>query len=153
MSHQIITRAERIKLFFREYYTSNNVWLNTMRIIGGPLVIGCGIHLYSESERFAIGYGGFCFLYGIYYTLKPVLIVAIRSSLFQAVSFNLHINKEELTIQEEGASTTIQFDLFKRILRHSKYYSVKLPEKMTIYFKENLLDEQEKAILDQHLRA
>ena len=123
-----------------------------MRIIGGPLTIGCGIHLYSDSERFAIGYGGFCFLYGIYYILKPVLIVATRSSLFQAVSFELHITKEELTLQE-GATTTIRFDLFKKILRHSNYYSVKLPEKMTIYFKENLLNEQEKAILDQQLTA
>ena len=153
MSHQIITRAERIKLFLREYYTGNSVWLNSMRIIGGPVLIGYGIHLYSDSERFAIGYGGFCFLYGIFYILKPILIIAIRSSLFQLVSFDLYITKEELTLREKGASTTIRFDLFKSILRQSKYYSVKLPDKMTIYFKENLLDEQEKSILNQHLTA
>ena len=153
MSHQIITRAERIKLFLREYYTGNSAWLNSMRIIGGPVLIGYGIHLYSDSERFAIGYGGFCFLYGIFYILKPILIIAIRSSLFQLVSFDLYMTKEELTLREKGASTTIRFDLFKSILRQSKYYSVKLPDKMTIYFKENLLDEQEKSILDQHLTA
>ena len=153
MSHQIITRAERIKLFLQEYYTGNSAWLNSMRIIGGPVLIGYGIHLYSDSERFAIGYGGFCFLYGIFYILKPILIIAIRSSLFQLVSFDLYMTKEELTLREKGASTTIRFDLFKSILRQSKYYSVKLPDKMTIYFKENLLDEQEKSILDQHLTA
>lgn len=153
MSHQIITRTESIKLFLREYYTGNSAWLNSMRIIGGPALIGFGIHLYFDSERFAIGYGGFCFLYGIFYILKPILIIAIRSSLFQSVSFDLHITKEELTLREKGASTTIRFDLFKSILRQSKYYSVKLPGKTTIYFKVNLLDEQEKSILDQHLTA
>ena len=124
-----------------------------MRIIGGPLAIGCGIHLYSDSERFAIGYGGSCFLYGIYYLLKPALIIATRPSLFQPASFNLHLNEDELTLKEVGATATIRFELFKSVLRHRNYYSVKLPEKMTIYFKESLLNEQEKAILNRHLTA
>ena len=153
MSHQVITRAERVKLFLKEYYTGNSIWLNIMRMIGGPLVIGSGIHLYFDSERFAIGYGGFCLFYGIYYLFKPALIIAIRPSLFQPASFNLHLNDDELILQEEGATTKIRFDLFKNISRHPKYYSVKLPGKMPIYFKENLLNEQEKAILDQHLTA
>ena len=151
MSHQIITRAERIKLFLREYYTGNNTWLNIMRIIGGPLLIGYGIRLYSDSERFAIGYGGFCFLYGIYYLLKPVLLIAIRRSLFKPASFDLYLNEDELTLREEGATTTIRFELFKSVLQHPEYYSVKLPEGITIYFKVSLLDEQEKTILNQHL--
>ena len=153
MSHQLITRTERIKLVLAEYYTSNKAWANVMRIIGGPVLIGYGIRLYSNTVRFAIGYGGFCFLFGIYYLLKPALLIAIRPSLFQASSFNLHITENELTLQEEGATATIRFDLFKSVLRHSNYYSVKLPDKMTIYFKKSLLDEQEKVILEQHLTA
>jgi hypothetical protein len=153
MPRQIITRAERVKLFVREYYTSNSAWINVLRIIGGPLIIWAGIPLYLDSNRSAIGYGGFCFFYGIYYLLKPALIIAIRSSLFKSLQFDLQITEEALTLKEEGASTTIRFDLFKSILRNSGYYSVKLPEKTTIYFKENLLDEHEKAVLDQHLTS
>ena len=153
MSRQFITRTERIKLFLIEYYTSNKAWANVTRLIGGPVLIGYGVRLYYYSARFAIGYGGFCFLFGIYYFLKPALIIAIRPSLFKASSFDLHITENELTLQEEGATATIRFDLFKSVLRHSNYYSVKLPDKMTMYFKESLLDEKEKAILEQHLTA
>lgn len=153
MSHQIITRIERITLFMREYYVGNSIWLNVTRIIGGPVGIGCGIHLYTDSARFAVGYGGFCFVFGIYYTLKPALLIAMRPSLFQSLSFNLQIAEEELTIQEAGASTTLRFDLFKRVLRNREYYSVKLPGKMTIYFKTRLLSEVEQAVLNRHLTA
>ena len=153
MSHQTITRSERITLFLREYYVGNSPWLNVIRIIGGPLIIGSGIHLYAKSARFAIGYGGFCFLYGIYYTLKPALIIAVRYALFQSISFDLQVAGEELTIKEAGASMTLQFDLFKSVLRNTNYYSVKLPGKMTIYFKTSLLNEFEKAVLDRHLTA
>ena len=151
MSHQIITRTERIKLFIREYYTGNTTYINTIRIIGGPLIIGSGIHLYNQPKRFAIGYGGFCLLYGIYYLLKPLLIVALRLSLFQSIDFNLTVDEDKLELQDASATTSIQFSSFKSILRHAHYYAVKLPGKMTIYFKSSQLSDEEMTILNKHL--
>jgi hypothetical protein len=153
VSHQILTRAERIRLFLREYYIGNNTWTNAMRIFGGPLIIGSGIHLYHEPSRFAIGYGGFCFLFGIYYILKPVLIIAMRLSLFQDIKFNAFITENELTLEDGDSKSTIQLQSFQRILRQTDYYGLKLPGKMTIHLKAVLLTEQEKALLDKFLTS
>ena len=153
MSHQKLTRNERVKLFLSEYYTGNTAYTNTIRIIGGPLVIGCGIYLYNEPARFAISYGGFCFVYGIYYLIKPLLIVILRPALFQTTEFDLVIDDNKLEIQESGATLTFQFNSFKSILRLQHCYSVKLPGKMTMFLKSNQLSEHELSILNNHLTA
>ncbi|MBG8553882.1 hypothetical protein [Hymenobacter guriensis] len=153
MSHHTVTRVERIKLFLWDYYFGNSAWTNSVRIIGGPLVIGSGMRLYSGSTRFALGYGGFCLIYGTYYLLKPAIIILTRPVLFQTTEFDLHMDAESLTMQESGVKVTVRFDSFKSVRRQSKYYAVKLPEKMTIHFKKSHLTEQEKDILNQHLTA
>ena len=122
-----------------------------MRIFGGPLIIGSSIHLYHEPSRFAVGYGGFCFLFGIYYLLKPAIIIAMRPALFQPVNFDASITENELALEENGSKATIQLKSFKIILRQASYYGLKLPGKMTIHLKASLLTEQEKAILDKFL--
>src|SRR6476469_9776613 len=153
MSRQTLTRAERTKLFLKEYYTGNKVYTNTIRIIGGPLVICCGMHLYSEPTRFAIAYGGFCLLYGTYYLLKPLLIVLLRPSLFQDVEFNVFVETDKLELQESGTTSTIPFSSFASIKRHSQYYAVKLPGKMTLFLKSNQLSDTEIDLINKHLTA
>ncbi|RYU77209.1 hypothetical protein [Hymenobacter persicinus] len=153
MSYQVITRAERINLFLKEYYFGNSTWTNSVRIVGGPLVIGCGVYLYPSSLHFAVGYGGFCLVYGIYYLLKPAVIILVRPALFQTAEFDLHLDTEVLTVQERGVKVTVRYDSFKSIRQQSEYYAVKLPEKMTIHFRKSQLTEQEQATLNQHLTA
>jgi hypothetical protein len=153
VSHHSFTRAERIKLFIREYYTANSIYSRTIRIIGGPLVIGSGLHLYQEPTRFAIGYGGFCICYGIYYTLKPFVITALRPSLFKAGEFDVSVSEASIKLADDEATVDVLFSSFERITRHSNDYAIKLPGKMTMYLKIPQLTKQEVIILDNHLTA
>ena len=96
MSQQAIKRSQRIRIFLLEYYFGHSIWRNTVRLIGGPLLIWYGVRFYHKADKFAIAYGGFCFLYGIYFVLKPFLIIALRPALFRAETFTLTVTEQEL---------------------------------------------------------
>jgi len=98
-----------------------------------------------------VAYGGFCFLYGIYYVFKPILIVAVRPTIFEKLDFNLLINESELIIQESEIESVVQFKAFERIWLLANYYALKLPDKLTLYLRIDQLDKEEQAILDRHL--
>jgi hypothetical protein len=122
-----------------------------MRIIGGPLLIAIGIHSYFDLHRSMVAYGGFCFLYGIYYTFKPFFIVIVRPRLFQELDFELILKESELVIQESEIESVVQYKAFNRIWTVADYYALKLPDKLTLYLRNDQLDEAERNILRQHL--
>jgi hypothetical protein len=151
MSQQILRKSERIKLFLREYYLGQTLWLKVVRLIGGPLIIGTGVQFYFDAHRSMIAYGGFCFLYGAYYTLKPFLITVLRPTLFQTLSFRLQIDEEKLNFQEDDAESVIYFSAFKSIIIKAGYYELKLPAKATIYLRADQLTKEENTLLTKHL--
>ncbi|MVN77339.1 hypothetical protein GO988_13470 [Hymenobacter sp. HMF4947] len=151
MSQQILSKSERIRLFLREYYLGQTAWIKTVRLVGGPLIIGAGAEFYFNAHRSLVAYGGFCFLYGIYYTLKPLLIIAVRPALFQSLNFGVKIGVAELKFQEADAELVVQFKAFKSIRWQTGYYALKLPDKATIYLRTDQLTEEEKGLLNKHL--
>ncbi|QKG52239.1 hypothetical protein [Hymenobacter sp. BRD67] len=153
MSQQILSKSERIRLFLREYYLGQTTWIKIMRLIGGPLIIGTGVQFYFNAHRSMVAYGGFCFLYGIYYTLKPLLIIALRPTLFQLLNFTVQVEEGRLKFQEDDAESIIQFKIFKSIRLQAGYYALKLPDKATIYLRTDQLTEEEKSLLTKHLTA
>lgn len=98
-----------------------------------------------------VAYGGFCFLYGIYYTFKPLFIVAVRPTLFQGLNFELILKESELVIQESEIESVVQYKAFNRIWTVADYYALKLPDKLTLYLRNDQLDEEERKILRKHL--
>jgi hypothetical protein len=153
MSQQILSKSERIRLFLREYYLGQTTWIKLVRLVGGPLIIGTGVQFYFNAHRSMVAYGGFCFLYGIYYVLKPFLLIAMRPALFQPLDFRVRINEEDVLFQENDAESVIQFRAFKSIKLMTAYYALKLPDKATIYLRADQLTEEEKSLLTKQLTA
>ena len=122
-----------------------------MRIIGGPILIAMGLHSYFDFHRSMVAYGGFCFLYGIYYTFKPFFIIAVRPTLFQELDFELVLKESELVIQESEMESVVQYKAFNRIWVVADYYALKLPDKLTLYLRNDQLNEEEQNILRKHL--
>ena len=94
-------------MFLREYYSGHSIARNTVRLIGGPLVAGTGVYFYQKPDKWAVAYGGFCFLYGLYFTFKPFLIIALRPAAFQAKTFEIVVKREEDNKKEEQPERVI----------------------------------------------
>jgi len=73
--------------------------------------------------------------------------------LFQDVEFNVFVETDKLELQESGTTSTIPFSSFASIKRHSQYYAVKLPGKMTLFLKSNQLSDTEIDLINKHLTA
>lgn len=87
------------------------------------------------------------------YTLKPFLVVALRSSLFKPGAFDVTIEEHRIELKDEEATINVLFSSFERIARQPPYYAIKLPGKMTFYLRASQLTYEETAILDNHLTS
>jgi hypothetical protein len=153
VSQQTIRKSDKIKLFLREYYFGHSVARNCVRLVGGPLVAGSGVQFYQKTDKWAIAYGGFCFLYGLYFTLKPFLIIALRPAAFQPVVFEVVVNEQGVAWQLAGVESNVQFAAFDSILRRPTYYMLEIKATGTVYLLINQLTATDKGILDSHLTA
>ena len=153
VSQQTIGKAQKIKLFLREYYSGHSAVRNTLRLVGGPLVVGSGVQFYQKTDKWAVAYGGFCFLYGLYFTLKPFLIIALRPAAFKATAFEVEVNEQGVSWRLADSESSVLFAGFRSILRRPNYYTLELAPTGTVYLFANQLTAAEKSFLDSHLTA
>jgi len=153
VSQQTIGKAQKIRLFLREYYFGHSIVRNVIRLAGGPLVTGSGIQFFQKADKWAVAYGGFCFLYGLYFTLKPFLIIALRPSAFRATTFEVEVNEQGVNWRHAGSESSVPFAGFRSILRRPEYYTLEMAETGTVYLFTNQLTATEKSLLDTHLTA
>jgi len=151
VSQQTIRKSDKIRLFLREYYLGHSVARNCVRLVGGPLVAGSGVQFYQKTDKLAIAYGGFCFLYGLYFTLKPFLIIALRPAAFQIATFEVVITEQGVSWQLAGVESSVLFVAFSSILRRPSYYMLEIKATGTVYLLANQLTTTEKRFLDNHL--
>ena len=153
MSLQTLRKSDKIRLFLREYYLGHSIVRNTIRLVGGPLVTGSGIQFYQKADKWAVAYGGFCFLYGLYFTLKPFLLIVLRPAAFQAVTFEVAVNEQGVNWQLAGIESSVLFTAFNSILRRPTYYMLEIKASGTLYLLAKQLTATETQYLDNQLSA
>ncbi|MFZ0282781.1 MAG: YcxB family protein [Bacteroidales bacterium] len=146
-----ITRKQKVLMFLYEYYFGYNFYIKVMRLIGGPIFILIGINFYKmEYDKFSIAYSGFCFLFGIYYTLKPILWILFRWKQYESDKVRIGIDDDRIIIVEENVKSEVKFDLFRKILERPGYFSFFLNNRQKIYLPKSVLtDDQMKIIHDK----
>ena len=132
MKEQILERSDRIRMFISEYYFGYSWWMTCLRIFGGPMVLAMGIYLYDSNERFAIAYGGFCFLYGLYYSLKPLFWIVFRLDAFKTVPLRIDIHGDNLRIKDPLAESVVDLRGV-RILKRKEYFTLELAKFTKVY--------------------
>ena len=138
MKEQILERSDRIKMFISEYYFGYAWWMSCIIIFGGPIALAAGIYFYNSNERSGIAYGGFCFLYGIYYSLKPLFWIAFRLDAFKTVPVTIDIHDNNLTIKDAVAESVVDLRAV-RILKRKKYFTFELAKFTKVYLPFRLL--------------
>lgn len=148
---KLLSRKRRIEMFVDDYYFGHSLWINIMRIIGGPITIVLGIYLYRGTGKFTAAYGGFCFVYGLYYALKPVLWILFRIASFKSIPINIEVTEASMAIKDDGSNSEISFHKFLRIRKRKDYYIFRLPNLTNIYLPQELLSPEQKLIIDTKL--
>ena len=144
-----LRRSQRIKMFLYEYYFGQTNLQTLMRIIGGPLLIFFGIDFFQRNDKFAVAYGGFMFVYGIYYLLKPLFWITFRFDSFKTTNFNIDIFEDRLVIIDPTAKSEIAFDSLNKVLNRKFYYALEVNKHNKIYLPTSILQQEQIDILKQ----
>lgn len=139
-------------MFFNEYYFGGSGWLTVMRIFSGPVLMLIGVNLFQGSDRFGIGYGGFCVFYGVYLILKPVLWVLVRLDSFKTTKLSIEVSVDKLKFKDEFSESEILFTGFTKILKRKYYYSLQLTKSSKVYLPFDLLTAEQRSIIDNNLK-
>ncbi len=89
------------------YFNPTNKVLYWIRRIVGPLCVGVAIYLMAMGNgAFNWYYAVFCFLFGMYYIVRPFLILLFNNKL-ESRKIQLSLVDRELSMQQESGGSTI----------------------------------------------
>ncbi len=136
-----ITRKEFKQFYIYDYFYGPRSFVRYMRMYMGPTLVGAGLYLsYSFADKINMFIIGFTLAYGLFYTVKPLILVLANRAKdetfsYKITDFNLYL-KDRLN---EG-----KINLRKnKIQENKKYFYVKLDNGQSIFFPKEKLNENE----------
>ncbi len=148
-----ITKRGFQQFYIYDYFFGQSVLINNMRRLMGPILTAVGLYLYifttiKESSNFGFLLLAFVIAYGLFYTIKPLILVLALSS--RDETFEFRIEKNSLYIKDRLKEDTI--DLREnRLVENKKYFFIKLKNKQIIFFPKDHLDKKAYSLFDGHL--
>lgn len=150
MNKQKITQFERIKIFLNEYYFGYGIYFTLLRIIGGPIILIMGLNIYiNGNTKFGIGYSGFMIMFGIYYLVKPFLIILTQRAWFKNFDLDYEIEPDKIIIQSDKSKSELDYSELKTVKQRKTYYVLKTDSNQGIYLPVKFLESNEINILNQ----
>ncbi|WP_298901612.1 YcxB family protein [uncultured Psychroserpens sp.] len=147
--HQNLSQFEKIKIFLNEYFFGYGIFFSILRLIGGPLILIMGLFQYfNGNTKTGIGYAGFMIIFGVYYTLKPLILILTRKSWFKNFDLDYDIEPEKIIIRSDKSKSELDYSNLKAILKRKNYFALKTKSNQGIYLPIKCLKANEIAILD-----
>lgn len=146
-----LSRSERVRMFLYEYYLGYSEIITFMRIVGGPCMVYFGVNFYQSDAKLAVAYGGFMFLFGIYYTLNPLFWILFRLDSLRRIDFNITVKEDRIIIQEPTSVSEILFDGLDKILKRKFYFSLQVSKYNKVYLPFSILTSEQMDCLNRNL--
>ena len=126
-----ITKKEYSQFYIYNYFYNNKRFIKFMRMYLGPIMTIVGAFLFmSYRAEVNVFFIGFLLAYGIFYTLKPMILVLAykpkdETFSYKIADYNLYV-KDRI---KEGS-----FDLKKnKLVENKRYFVVKLDTGQNIF--------------------
>jgi hypothetical protein len=144
-----ISQPDRIKIFLNEYYFGYGIYFSILRIIGGPLILIMGLNLYlNGNTKFGISYSGFMIFFGIYYLLKPLIIILTQKAWFKNFDLDYQIENEKIIIRSDKSKSELDYSDLKTVKKRKTYFALKTKSKQGVYLPIKFLEPTEIEILN-----
>ncbi len=153
MSNIILGNKDREKIFIYNYYFWQNTFFGTMRLFGGPLMIGVGIWYCFSNMKNAELIAAMVILYGIFYTLRPYFWLYFRREKFDSMLFEVEITKQSIKIIYDEEIDVVDFNSFKSIKKFKKWYVITYNSRKVLYLPEDQLTIDEIEFLKIHIQS
>ena len=129
-----ISRNQRIKMFFYEYYVGVGKIFGLLRLFGGPIYCLMGVFIFEiATDRLEIAFAGFLIVFSIYNFFKPFWWVILFWKNYRTISFRLQLGDNQMMIEEDGGATQIDYSRFDKISKRPSYFSLRIEKGRKIY--------------------
>jgi len=150
LNKEKISQSDRIKVFLNEYYLGYGLYFSILRIIGGPIILLMGLNLYyNGNTKFGISYSGFMIFFGIYYLLKPTIIILTQRVWFKNFDLDYQNENEKIIIQSDKCKSELDYSDLKTVKKRKTYFALKTKSKQVFYLPIKLLESNEIDILSK----
>lgn len=140
-------------MFLDEYYFGNTRLINTVRMLGGPLLLTIGISLWvMPLSRVAVAYAGICIFYGVYYSFKPWIWIYFREEDFRTIQVNIQVNEEVIRLVDDASEAEFRLDALRRIIRRKSYFILEIAKSTKMFLPFSLLSDNQILALDGKAR-
>jgi hypothetical protein len=144
MSTITLTKAERISIYRKDYYHVGKPYLKIMRRFGGPFIIALSLYNYYFVESsFIQSLSGFTLIFGIYYTLKPLIIPFLKPRLFEGYTFQFQITPDKIILKEDESGSELEHQFFKSVQQNETHYALRTPKNEVLHLPKSQLTAQE----------
>jgi hypothetical protein len=128
-----VSRADAARLLLYGYYTRPG-W-RWVRIVAGPLMVVLGILMLTQPGRFSTIYGGAVIGYGVYYALRPFLMMIARLRRMEDASSALEILPGEgLLFSDSAASSRVDMTKVRRVRLSESYLTIELKLQKKLFY-------------------
>jgi hypothetical protein len=149
LKNQKLSKLEIAKIFLNEYYFGYGIAYMTLRLLAGPLILIMGISQYTNGNTKAgVGYAGFMIFFGIYYMLKPIIVLLYSKSWYNNFDVEVSIEADKLFLQKGKIKSEVDFSEIERTHKRKTYYKLSLSSKQGLYLPTKNLEQQELEILE-----
>jgi len=149
MKNQKLSKLEIAKIFLNEYYFGYGIPYMTLRLIAGPLILIIGINQYTNGNTKAgIGYAGFMIFFGVYYTLKPIIVLLYSKSWYDNFDVEVSIETDKLLLQKGKIKSEVDYSEIVKTHKRKTYYKLSLSSKQELYLPTKNLETTEFEILE-----
>ena len=150
MKKQNLSQFEKIKIFLNEYYFGYGILFSALRIIGGPLILIMGLNQYfNGNSKVGISYSGFMIFFGIYYLIKPLIIILTQKAWFKNFDLVYEIEPEKIIIHSGKSKSELDYSELKTVRKRKTYFALRTNSKQGIYLPIKFLEPTEVNILNK----
>ncbi len=149
MSKIILGDKEQQQVYIYNYYFWQNMLTGTLRMFGGPIMIGLAIWFYLTEVNNPLLYGTVLLAYGIFYSLRPFIYILMNREKLDLGVFEVNFFNNHMTIGGEKGMQEYEYSEFKKIKHYKNWYVIYLSSSSIIAIPASQLTAEEKKMIDQ----
>lgn len=146
-----ITKREYNQFYIHNYFYGPKKIVRIMRLYMGPTLAGVALYLgYLYGEKVSIYIIGFTLAYGVFYTIRPLLMIIANRAKDETFSYKLTDYKLHIKDRVNEGDINLKRN---KLQEDKKYFFVLLDNGQSIFFPKERLDEKDQEKFRKYIIA
>jgi len=148
MQKEEINLSEEVqkRMLWWRYFNPTKKWVYWLRRLAGPFCIMMGLSLlYQSHQDWKLFYAAFCIAFGIYYLVRPFIIMLRQKGIVEK-KIQVSIENKMLVVEENGSKQEIDLSFWDYKI-HNRFIELRREKTSLLLPRNQISDTLEDEIL------